>query len=73
MTKWIGIVGLRMGADDYIVKPFSPREVVARVEALLRRARWRAEAEGCAGRVCRLNTETYVARWQGQVFRLNTR
>ncbi|GGR27309.1 response regulator transcription factor [Deinococcus ruber] len=30
--------GLKSGADDYVVKPFSPREVVARVEALLRRA-----------------------------------
>lgn len=32
------ISGLRLGADDYIVKPFSPRELVARVDAVLRRA-----------------------------------
>ncbi len=31
------LVGLEIGADDYIVKPFSPREVVARVKAVLRR------------------------------------
>lgn len=31
------ILGLELGADDYIVKPFSPREVVARVKAILRR------------------------------------
>ncbi len=31
------IVGLELGADDYVVKPFSPREVVARVRAVLRR------------------------------------
>jgi two-component system, OmpR family, alkaline phosphatase synthesis response regulator PhoP len=32
------LIGLELGADDYIVKPFSPREVVARVKAVLRRA-----------------------------------
>jgi two-component system response regulator BaeR len=33
------LIGLELGADDYICKPFSPREVVARVKAVLRRAR----------------------------------
>jgi DNA-binding response OmpR family regulator len=32
------LIGLELGADDYITKPFSPREVVARVRAVLRRA-----------------------------------
>ena len=33
------IIGLELGADDYVVKPFSAREVIARVRAVLRRAR----------------------------------
>ncbi len=39
------ILGLEMGADDYIVKPFEPRELVARIRSVLRRAA-RAAAEG---------------------------
>jgi DNA-binding response OmpR family regulator len=38
--------GLEMGADDYIVKPFSPRQLVARAEAVLRRAHSAAQATG---------------------------
>ena len=37
MTKRTGCAGLELGADDYVTKPFSPREVVARVRAILRR------------------------------------
>src|SRR5680860_1564140 len=33
------VAGLEMGADDYVVKPFSPRELVARVRSVLRRTR----------------------------------
>ncbi len=39
------IVGLELGADDYVVKPFSPRELVARVRAVLRRSQAREVAE----------------------------
>lgn len=40
------IVGLELGADDYITKPFNPREVVARVRSVLRRSISPARAEG---------------------------
>lgn len=40
------LVGLELGADDYITKPFSPREVVARVRAVLRRVRKGGVATG---------------------------
>ncbi|MEW6183150.1 MAG: response regulator transcription factor [Bacillota bacterium] len=39
------VLGLELGADDYIVKPFSPREVIARIKAVLRRSRKYPEAE----------------------------
>ncbi len=39
------VVGLEIGADDYVVKPFSPREVAARVRAILKRMVPRTEAE----------------------------
>jgi DNA-binding response OmpR family regulator len=43
------IVGLELGADDYVVKPFDPKELVARVHAVLRRVRDRREAASAAG------------------------
>jgi DNA-binding response OmpR family regulator len=42
------VVGLELGADDYIVKPFHPRELVARVRTVLRRAGRQAEAPPAA-------------------------
>jgi DNA-binding response OmpR family regulator len=42
------LVGLSVGADDYVAKPFSPREVVARVKTVLRRGRNIAEAAAAA-------------------------
>ena len=38
------IVGLELGADDYLAKPFNPRELLARIRAVLRRAHRRGRA-----------------------------
>jgi two-component system alkaline phosphatase synthesis response regulator PhoP len=40
------LIGLELGADDYVTKPFSPREVVARVRAVLRRAKGDVQQSG---------------------------
>jgi DNA-binding response OmpR family regulator len=42
------VVGLELGADDYVAKPFSPRELLARIRAVLRRAQPEAQAERLA-------------------------
>ena len=58
------LLGLEIGADDYICKPFQPREVVARVRALLRRAiDWR-EPAGNDGPLW-LDEAALGARWKG--------
>ncbi|MDB5968272.1 MAG: DNA-binding response regulator [Hydrocarboniphaga sp.] len=63
------IVGLELGGDDYVAKPFSPRELVARVRALLRRAEPiaidAAPAQWRHNRL-RLDGERYRAWWDEQ-------
>jgi len=65
------IIGLKLGADDYVTKPFSPRELVARVSAVLRRTREGSEPgkQIVAGDI-RLDTERYEARYKEQPLNL---
>jgi two-component system response regulator BaeR len=57
------LLGLELGADDYICKPFSPREVVARVKAVLRRSE---SSEKLSEKGLVLDTDTYKATINGQ-------
>jgi two-component system OmpR family response regulator len=64
------VLGIELGADDYVVKPFSPREVVARVQAVLRRTAGRPPAVAAVGGPIRqglliLDPEGWRASWNG--------
>jgi DNA-binding response OmpR family regulator len=59
------VLGLELGADDYLTKPFSPRELLARIRAVLRRAQ--------AGRGERRNTQLRAYRFAGWELRTGTR
>lgn len=64
------ILGLELGADDYVVKPFSPGELVARIKAVLRRATTRAESAGpgdiLAFPELQINPKTRVVEVRGE-------
>jgi DNA-binding response OmpR family regulator len=69
------VLGLRLGADDYVTKPFSPRELVLRVQSVLRRsvARPPAPAETLADGALELDLARRVARLDGAELPLTVR
>jgi DNA-binding response OmpR family regulator len=65
------VVGLELGADDYVTKPFSPRELVARVGAVLRRYKegLKQDRQIVAGKV-RLDLEEHKVTYSGKPLNL---
>jgi two-component system OmpR family response regulator len=63
------VLGLELGGDDYVVKPFSPREVVARVSAILKRGARSLPEAGAKAAVShnklRLDPEAWESQWEG--------
>ena len=57
------LLGLDTGADDYVCKPFAPREVIARVRALLRRAQGRVKS---SSRPWEMDDASFRISWRGQ-------
>jgi DNA-binding response OmpR family regulator len=67
------VVGLELGADDYVVKPFSVRELMARVKTVLRRTKFPSEKKGQKIHVRQLTLDPmrHEASWQQEVLELS--
>jgi len=64
------VLGLEMGADDYVVKPFSLKELVARAKAALRRTRESDAPHGYRDENWEIEFDAYVVRYKGEEVRL---
>lgn len=64
------VVGLEIGADDYVVKPFSPREVAARVKAILKRVAPRETPQACVPGAFQIDDAAFRIHYHGQALSL---
>ncbi len=64
------VVGLELGADDYLPKPFEPRELVARLQTVLRRRRLPQNSSQLAFDGLKINLDTHAVLRQGDLLEL---